>query len=136
MFTSLLGLVIVSHLSPRGSGALHEPNGCNHTEVEPNECDRAEVDPNGCDRAEVDLNGCDHAPVVVRIVDEDKEEEEEVPLIRKNSRPYSGSRGIMIFLLQLCLLLLAFKNCQYQTLIKPLRRSSLKICCWSQLQMT
>jgi hypothetical protein len=49
---------------------------------------------------------------VVRIFDEDEEEEEEVPLIRKNSRHYRGSRGIVIFLLQLCPLLSAFKNCQ------------------------
>jgi hypothetical protein len=33
---------------------------------------------------EVDPNGCDRAPAVVYIFDED--EEEEVPLIRKNSR--------------------------------------------------
>jgi hypothetical protein len=51
-----------------------------------------------------------HRPLF-RIFYEDKEEEEEVPLIRKNSRCYRGSRGIVIFLLQLCLLLSAFKNC-------------------------
>jgi hypothetical protein len=28
VFTSLLGLVIVSHLSPRGSGALQSTRGC------------------------------------------------------------------------------------------------------------
>jgi hypothetical protein len=96
------------------NGGVHvevDPNGCDRVEVGPNGCNRVEVDPNGCNRAEVDPNGCDRAPAVVRIFDEDKEEEE-VPLIRKNSRHYRGSRGIVIFLLQLCPLLLAFKNRQ------------------------
>ena len=121
------------------NGGVHvevDPNGCNHAEVDPNGRNRAEVDPNGCNRAEVDPNGCNRAPVVVRIFYEDEEEEEEVPLIRKSSRHYKGSRGIVIFLLQLCPLLLAFKNCQYQILIKPLRRSSLRICYQSRLLMT
>jgi hypothetical protein len=87
-----------------------DPNGCNRAEVVPNGCDLAKADPNGCDRAKADPNGCDPAPAIVRIFDEDEEEEEEVLLIRKNSRRYRGSRGIVIFLLQLCLLLLAFKN--------------------------
>jgi hypothetical protein len=52
-----------------------------------------EVEPNGCDHPEVDPNGCDRAPAVVRIFDEDDEEEEAVPLIRKNSRHYRGSKG-------------------------------------------
>ena len=43
--------------------------------------------------------------------DEDKEEEEEVSLICKNSWRYRGSRGIVIFLLQLYMLLSAFKSC-------------------------
>jgi hypothetical protein len=88
-----------------------EPNGCDRAGVDPNGCDRAEVDPSGCNRAKVDPNGCDRAPAVVRIFYEDEEEEEEVPLIRKNSRHYRGSRGIVIFLLQLCSILSAFKNC-------------------------
>jgi hypothetical protein len=46
-----------------------------------------EADPNGCDPAEADSNGC-----VVRVVDEDDEEEDEIPLIRKNSRRYIASR--------------------------------------------
>jgi hypothetical protein len=60
-----------------------DPNGCVHPEVDPNGCDHPKVDPNGCDRPEVDPNGCDRAPAVVCIFDED---EEEVPLIHKNSR--------------------------------------------------
>jgi hypothetical protein len=45
-----------------------------------------EADPNGCDPAEADPNEC-----VVRVVDEDDEEEDEIPLIRKNSRRYIAS---------------------------------------------
>jgi hypothetical protein len=52
------------------------------TVAEPNGCDLADADPNGCNPARADPNGC-----VVRIIDED-EEEEEIPLIRKNSRRY------------------------------------------------
>jgi hypothetical protein len=87
-----------------------DPNGCNRAPAEPNGCDLVEADPNGCNCAEAEPNGCDRAPAIVRIFDEDKEEEEEVLLIRKNSRRYRGSRGIVIFLLQLCLCLLALKN--------------------------
>jgi hypothetical protein len=86
-----------------------DPNGCNLAPTDLNECIRAPADPNGCDLVEADPNGCDPAPSIVRIFYEDEEEEEEVPLIRKNSRRYRGSKGIVIFLLQLCLLLLAFK---------------------------
>jgi hypothetical protein len=70
-----------------------DPNGCDRAPTDPNECIRAPADPNRCDPAEADPNGCDPAPSFVRIFDEDKEEEEEVPLIRKNSRRYRGSRG-------------------------------------------
>jgi hypothetical protein len=69
-----------------------DPNCCVHAEVEPNGCDHPEVDSNGCDHPEVEPNGCDHKPTVVCIFDKD-EEEEEVPLIRKNSRHYRGSKG-------------------------------------------
>jgi hypothetical protein len=96
-----------------------EPNGCAPADAEPNGCDPARVDPNGCGPARAEPNGCDPARAdsngrnptsfIVRIVDED-EEEEEVPLIRKNSRRYKVSGGIVIFLLQLCLLSLACKN--------------------------
>jgi hypothetical protein len=41
------------------------------------------ADPNGCDPSDADPNGC-----VVRVVDEDDGEEDEIPLIRKNSRCY------------------------------------------------
>jgi hypothetical protein len=54
--------------------------------ADPNGCDPTAVDPNGCDPAEVDPNGC-----TVRVVDEDDEEEDEIPLIRKNSQHYIAS---------------------------------------------
>jgi hypothetical protein len=60
-----------------------DPNGCHPTDVEPNGCDFDNVDPNGCNPARADPNGCD-----VRIIDKDEEEEEEIPLIRKNNRCY------------------------------------------------
>jgi hypothetical protein len=53
------------------------------TEAETNGRDQTAADPNGCDPAEVDPNGC-----TVRVVDE---EEDEIPLIRKNSRRYIAS---------------------------------------------
>jgi hypothetical protein len=69
-----------------------DPNGCDRAPADPNGCDLVEADPNGCNRVEIDPNGCDRAPAIVRIFDED-EEEEEVLLIRKNSLRYRGSRG-------------------------------------------
>jgi hypothetical protein len=79
-----------------------DPNGCDPADVDPNGCDPARADPNGCDPARADPNGCDPAitdpngrdpaSFIVRIVDED-EEEEEVPLIRKNSWHYRVSGG-------------------------------------------
>jgi hypothetical protein len=63
-----------------------EPNGCDPTDAEPNGCDLDDVESNGCNPAKVDPNGC-----TVRIIDEDEEEEEEIPLIRKNSRRYIAS---------------------------------------------
>jgi hypothetical protein len=42
--------------------------------------------PNGCDPSDADPNGC-----AVRVVDEDDEEEDEIPLIRKNIRRYVAS---------------------------------------------
>jgi hypothetical protein len=64
-----------------------DPNGCDPTDVEPNGCDLDDVEPNGCNPAKVDPNGC-----TVRIIDEDEEEEEEIPFIRKNSRRYIANR--------------------------------------------
>jgi hypothetical protein len=69
------------------------PNGCDPTKADPNGCDPTRADPNGCDPARADPNGCDPTRAdpnggIVRIVDEDKEEEEEIPLIRNNSRRY------------------------------------------------
>jgi hypothetical protein len=68
-----------------------------------------EADPNGCDPFDADPNGC-----AICVVDEDEEEkEDEIPLIRKNSRRYivSGeSSGVsspalsaLIGLQELCL---------------------------------
>jgi hypothetical protein len=63
-----------------------DPNGCDPTDAEPNGCDLDDVEPNGCNPAKVDPNGC-----TIRIIDEDEEEEEEIPLIRKNSQRYIAS---------------------------------------------
>jgi hypothetical protein len=63
-----------------------DPNGCDLTDAEPNGCDLDDVEPNGCNPAKVDPNGC-----TVCIIDEDEEEEEEIPLIRKNSWRYIAS---------------------------------------------
>jgi hypothetical protein len=56
------------------------------TEADPNGCDPSDADPNGCDPSDADPNGC-----AVRLVDEDDEEKDEIPLIRKNSRCYIAS---------------------------------------------
>jgi hypothetical protein len=83
-----------------------EPNGCDPTDADPNGCDPIVAEPNGCGLDDADPNGCD--PIVadpsgcglddadpngctVHIIDEDEEEEEEIPLIRKNSRRYIAS---------------------------------------------
>jgi hypothetical protein len=60
-----------------------DPNGCDPTDAEPNGCDLDDAEPNGCDQAEANPNGC-----AVRIVDEDEEEEDEIPLVQKNSWCY------------------------------------------------
>jgi hypothetical protein len=63
-----------------------DPSGCDPTDAEPNGCDLDDAEPNGCNLATAEPNGC-----TVRIIDEDEEEENEVPLIRKNSRRYIAS---------------------------------------------
>jgi hypothetical protein len=60
-----------------------DPNGCEPADADPNGCDLDDAEPTGCNPVRADPNGC-----VVRIVDEDEEEEEEIPLIWKNSRCY------------------------------------------------
>jgi hypothetical protein len=78
---------------PNGCGpADADPNGCDPARADPNGCDSARADPSGCDPVRADPNGCDPVPFIVRIVDEDGEEEE-VSLIRKNSRCYRVSGG-------------------------------------------
>jgi hypothetical protein len=57
-----------------------DPNGCDLDDAEPTGCDPARADPNGCDLDDADPNGCNPARAdpnecVVRIVDEDEEEE-------------------------------------------------------------
>jgi hypothetical protein len=63
-----------------------DPNGCDLDDVDPNGCDPANADPNGCNLGDANPNGC-----AVRIVDEDEEDEDEIPLVRKNSRHYIAS---------------------------------------------
>jgi hypothetical protein len=74
-------------------------------EADPNGCDPSDADPNGCDPSDADPNGC-----TVRAVDEDDEEEDEIPLIRKNSRRYIASGEVVVFLLLPCLPSLVCKN--------------------------
>jgi hypothetical protein len=82
MLVLLLLLLSVNGCDPTDT----DPNGCNPTEADPNGCDLDDADPNGCDPVKADPNGC-----TVRIVDEDEEEEDEIPLVRKNSRRYIAS---------------------------------------------
>jgi hypothetical protein len=104
-----------------------EPNGCDPTDDEPNGCDLDDVEPNGCNSAKVDPNGC-----TVRIIDGDEEEEEEIPLIRKNSRRYiaSGeSSGVPSPALSA---LVGLQDCLWQILIRLSKIWSKKICCRSR----
>jgi hypothetical protein len=66
--------------------AKADPNGCDLDDIDPNGCDLDDIDPNGCDLAKSEPNGC-----TIRVVDEAEEEEDEIPLIRKNSRCYLAS---------------------------------------------
>jgi hypothetical protein len=62
------------------------PNGCDLDDADPNGCDLDDADPNGCDLDDADPNGC-----TVHVVDEGEEEEDEIPLTRKNIRRYIAS---------------------------------------------
>jgi hypothetical protein len=96
-------------------------------EADPNGCDPTAVDPNGCDLAKAEPNGC-----TVRVVDEDEEEEDEIPLIRKNSRCYLANGESSGVILQLYLPSLVCKNYLWRILIKLLKTWPQKICCQSQ----
>jgi hypothetical protein len=64
-----------------------DPNGCDSSVTDPNRCDPSVADPNGCDPSVADPNEC-----AVCVADENEgEEEDEVPLTRKNSRQYVAS---------------------------------------------
>jgi hypothetical protein len=67
-----------------GVPAEVDPNGCDREPTDLNGCNLVEADPNGCNPIEADPNGCNPAPSFIRILDEDEEEEEEIPLVRKN----------------------------------------------------
>jgi hypothetical protein len=62
------------------------PDGCNLPAINPNGCDLDDVDPNGCNLDDADPNG-----FTVRVVDGGEEEEDEIPLTRKNNRRYIAS---------------------------------------------
>jgi hypothetical protein len=63
------------------------PNGCAPSAADPNGCAPSDADPNGCAPSDADPNGC-----AAYVVDEnDREEEDGVPLTRKNSRQYIAS---------------------------------------------
>jgi hypothetical protein len=64
-----------------------DPNGCVPPAADPNGGAPSSADPNGCTPSAANPNGC-----VVCVADEnDREEEDEVPLTRKNSRQYVAS---------------------------------------------
>jgi hypothetical protein len=100
-----------------------DPNGCDPTDADPNGCDLDDANPNGCDLAKADPNGC-----TVCIIDEDEEEEDEIPLVRKNNRRYivsEESSGVPSPALSA---LIGCKNYLWQTLIRLLKTWSQKIC--------
>jgi hypothetical protein len=61
-----------------------DPNGCTQSAADPNVCAPSVADPNGCAPSVADPNGC--AACVANV--DDEEEEDEVPLTRKNSRQF------------------------------------------------
>jgi hypothetical protein len=67
---------------------------------------------------EVNVGGCYDARAAGGVFDEDEDEEEEIPLIRKNSRHYIGSDRATIFPPKLCRHSSAFRGFRYQTLIR------------------
>jgi hypothetical protein len=70
-----------------GVPSAADPNGGAPSVADPNGCAPSAADPNGCAPSAADPNGC-----VVCVADEnDGEEEDEVPLTRKNSRQYVAS---------------------------------------------
>jgi hypothetical protein len=70
-----------------GVPSAADPNGGAPSAADPNGCAPSAADPNGCAPSAADPNGC-----VVCVADEnDGEEEDEVPLTRKNSRQYVAS---------------------------------------------
>jgi hypothetical protein len=85
---------VFTEVDPTGGvPAEVDPNESIRAPADPNGCDPVEAKPNGCDLVEAETNWCDPAPSFVHLFDEDEEEEEEIPLIRKNSRRYRGSMG-------------------------------------------
>jgi hypothetical protein len=64
-----------------------DPNGCTQSAADPNGCAPSIADPNVGAPSVVDPNGC--AACVANV--DDEEEEDEVPLTRKNSRQFNAS---------------------------------------------
>jgi hypothetical protein len=92
-----------------------DPNGCAPSTPDPNGCAPSDADPNGCAPSDADPNGC-----AAYVVDEnDGEEEDEVPLTRKNSRQYIASGESSGFLLLLFQPSLAYRSYLWQILIRP-----------------
>jgi hypothetical protein len=117
-----------------------DPNGCDRAPTDPNECIRASANPNGCDPIETDPNGCNLVeadpmgviqlkltPMGVTLLKltpmgvivhhllsvfltRTKKRKKKFRLFVRIAGVTEVVGGIVIFLLQLCLLLLAFKN--------------------------
>jgi hypothetical protein len=137
---------VFTEVDPTGGVSVEaDPNGCDRAPAEPNGCDAAPTDlnecihvptnPNGCDPVEAEPNGCDPAPSIIRILNEDEEEEEEIPLIRKNSRRYRGSRGDSDISSPALSALVSLLDLSITDFDQPLRMSFLRICYWNRLLM-